>query len=140
MILGVGLDLVEIARIENSLSRFGRVFAERVLLPPEMEYCFRFAHPAPHVAARFAAKEAVSKAFGTGIGESLGWHDIEVARRPTGEPFILLHPPGNLLLQQRGATGIHLSLTHSQSHAAAVAILEGPDRPPPRQMDPSTLA
>ncbi len=126
MILGTGLDLVEIARIEDSLARFGRSFAERILRPPELDYCFRFAHPAPHVAARFAAKEAVSKALGTGIGESLGWHDIEVARHPTGQPFVILHPPGNGLLQLRGITGIHLSLTHTHTHAAAVVILEGP--------------
>jgi holo-[acyl-carrier protein] synthase len=79
---------------------------------------------APHVAARFAAKEAISKAFGTGIGKHLGWRDMEIGRRESGEPFVILHDGGSKLLQERGGTVVYVSLSHTQVHATAVAILE----------------
>ncbi|HAB17094.1 MAG TPA: holo-ACP synthase [Verrucomicrobiota bacterium] len=124
MILGTGIDLVEISRIESSLGRHGERFLHRILLPGEVAYCLSYAKPGPHVAARFAAKEAVSKAFGTGIGARLGWHDIEVIRQSSGEPIVMLHAGGERLLVERGARRIHLSLTHTNGFAAAVAILE----------------
>src|SRR5207237_8479618 len=80
MILGSGIDIIEVARIRASLERFGERFLRRVLRPDEIGYCFLYKSPAPYVAARFAAKEAVSKAFGTGIGRHLGWQDIEIKR------------------------------------------------------------
>lgn len=125
MILGTGIDLVEVDRIASSFARFGERFARRILRPEELAYCLSHKDLAKHIAARFAAKEAVSKAFGTGIGTALGWHDIEVVRKPSGEPSIGLHGAGERLLAQRGAKRIHLSLTHTAAHAAAVAILEG---------------
>jgi holo-[acyl-carrier protein] synthase len=124
MILGVGIDLIEVARIDQSFQRFGERFLKRVLRPAEIEYCLSFKFPAPHLAARFAAKEAVSKAFGTGITSQLGWQAIEVCRKPSGEPFITLHEEGLKLLADRGGKIVHLSLTHTTTHAAAVAILE----------------
>ena len=117
-------DIVEVGRIEASLKRFGDRFTARVLLEEEARYCASHTRPAAFVAARFAAKEAVSKAFGTGIGAELGWHDIEVCRRPSGQPYIVLHGKANALLAARGAGQIHLSLTHTEGHAAAVAVLE----------------
>ncbi len=125
MILGTGIDLVEVDRIASLFARFGERFARRILRPEELDYCLSHKAPAKHIAARFAAKEAVSKAFGTGIGTGLGWHDIEVVRKPSGEPCIVLHGAGGRLLALRGATRLHLSLTHTAAHAAAVAILEG---------------
>lgn len=125
MILGTGIDLIEVARVVNSMERFGDRFLSRILLPPEIEYCRSYSHPGPHVAARFAAKEAISKAFGTGIGTQLGWHDLEVARRDSGEPYVLLHGKGLDLLHQRAGRRVHLSLSHTQVYATAVAILEG---------------
>jgi len=124
MILGTGIDLIEVARIEDSFARFGERFAGRILRPDEAAYCLGHARPGPHLAARFAAKEAVSKAFGTGIGAQLGWHDIEVRRRASGEPFVELHGAGAKLLAERGGRVVHLSLTHTANFAAAVAILE----------------
>jgi holo-[acyl-carrier protein] synthase len=82
-------------------------------------------NPAPFLAARFAAKEAVSKAFGTGIGAELGWQDIEICRRESGEPYVVLHGKGQTLLQTRGGRIVHLSLSHTEKHATAMAILEG---------------
>lgn len=125
MILGTGIDIIEVARIRASLERFGPRFAGRILLPAEIEYCHLHRHPAPHVAARFAAKEAVSKAFGTGIGAQLGWLDMEVAREPSGRPFLILHGKGAALLQQRRGRQVHISLSHTENYAAAVAVLEG---------------
>lgn len=124
MILGVGIDIVEVARIQASHERFGERFLTRILLPDEISYCLAHREPAPFLAARFAAKEAVSKAFGTGLGAQLGWHDMEVGKKESGEPFVILHGNGLQLLQERKARAVLISLTHTQTHAAAVAILE----------------
>ncbi len=125
MILGTGIDIIEVARIGQSFEKFGERFLKRILRPDEIAYCLTHKFPAPHLAARFAAKEAVSKAFGTGIGAQLGWQDIEVGRRDSGEPFVMLHGDGQALLAARGAKGVHLSLSHTENYAAAMAILEG---------------
>jgi holo-[acyl-carrier protein] synthase len=124
MILGVGIDIIEVSRIENSYKRFGERFLERILRADEIKYCLSHKAPGPFFAARFAAKEAISKAFGTGIGAQLGWQDMEVARKKSGEPFVILHDKGKTLLNERGGTSILISLSHTQSHATAVAILQ----------------
>src|SRR5262245_18274558 len=124
MILGTGIDIIEVERIRNSHERFGERFLKRILRPAEIEYCLSHNRPAPFLAARFAAKEAVSKAFGTGIGAQLGWQDIEVKRKPSGEPFVILHDGGRRLLEQRAGRIVHLSLSHTDTYAAAMAILE----------------
>jgi holo-[acyl-carrier protein] synthase len=129
MILGVGTDIIEVDRIRSACERFPGRFLERLLRPPEIAYCLAFKSPAPHVAARFAAKEAISKAFGTGIGEHLGWLDMEVQRQPSGQPFVVLHDRGVQLLERRGGRCVHLSLSHTQHYATAVAVLEGPPGP-----------
>ena len=125
MILGLGMDVVEVARIAASLEKLGDAFLAKVLLPDEIAYCRTHREPAPFVAVRFAAKEAVSKAFGTGIGVELGWHDIEVRHRESGAPFVVLHGRGRELLAARGAKMLHLTLTHTARYAAATALLEG---------------
>jgi len=119
------MDVVEVARIAASLEQLGDAFMEKVLLPDEIVYCRTHREPAPFVAVRFAAKEAVSKAFGTGIGSELGWHDIEVRHRESGAPCVILHGRGRELLAARGAKSLHLTLTHTARYAAATAILEG---------------
>ena len=124
MILGVGIDIIEVARIRASHERFGERFLARILRPGEIEYCLSHRDPAPHLAARFAAKEAVSKAFGTGIGQHLGWQDMEVQRKLSGEPFLILHEQGLELLNARGQAKIHISLSHTIQHATALAVLE----------------
>lgn len=125
MILGTGIDLIEVARIAASFEKFGERFVNRILLPDEIAYSLTHKNPAPFLAARFAAKEAVSKAFGTGIGAQLGWHDIEIKRRESGEPFVRLHGKGADLLAARGAKRLLVSLTHTENYAAVIAILEG---------------
>jgi holo-[acyl-carrier protein] synthase len=124
MILGLGIDIIEVERIREVWKRHGERFARRILRDSELAYCLAHSDPAPCLAVRFAAKEAVSKAFGTGIGAELNWQDIEVERLPSGQPVIRLHDAGARLMESRGATRVHLSLTHSTGHAAAVAILE----------------
>src|SRR5262249_50341880 len=103
MILGVGIDIIEVSRIQASHERFGERFLNRILHPNEIAYCLSHKIPAPFLAARFAAKEAISKAFGTGIGAELGWRDMEVGRKESGEPFVILHGAGQDLLKARGA-------------------------------------
>ena len=125
MILGTGIDIIEVARIASSLEKFGDRFVNRILLPDELAYCRLHRNPAPFIAVRFAAKEAISKAFGTGIGAALGWRDMEIRRKESGEPFVVLHGQGAELFAARGAQRLHVSLTHTENYAAASAILEG---------------
>src|ERR1022692_1694523 len=113
MILGTGIDIIEVTRIAESFEKFGERFVNRILLPDEIAYCLAHRRPAPFLAARFAAKEAISKAFGTGIGAQLGWQDMEVARKESGEPFVILHDRGKELLQARGGRSVLISLSHT---------------------------
>lgn len=125
MILGTGIDIVEVQRVEAAHKKFGLKFLQRFLLPGELEYCLSHKSPGPFLAARFSGKEAISKAFGTGIGAKLAWHDMEIRRKKSGEPYVVLHGKGNTLLRKRGGRIVHLSLSHTAQHATAVAILEG---------------
>jgi holo-[acyl-carrier protein] synthase len=125
MILGIGIDIIEVARIAASLEKFGHRFGERILLKEETAYCLDHRCPAPFVAARFAAKEAISKAFGTGIGAQLGWQDMEIAHRESGEPYVILHGKGKKLFESRRAKNIFVSISHTEKYAAVVAVLEG---------------
>lgn len=125
MILGTGIDIVETARIRDSLEKFGDRFLNRCFLPDEIAYCRGMKFPELHLAARFAAKEAISKAFGTGIGKHLGWRDMEICKRDSGEPFVQLHGKGTELSQARGVTIVMVSLSHCKDYAAASAVLVG---------------
>lgn len=125
MILGLGTDIVEVARIETAYAKLGEPFLTRLLRADEIAYCRSHRNPAPHLAGRFAAKEAVAKAFGTGIGAALGWQDIEIIREETGRPVVLLHGRGRELFAARGAKQLWLSLSHTQHYATATAILAG---------------
>jgi holo-[acyl-carrier protein] synthase len=124
-VLGIGVDLVECARIQRSLDRFGEKFLHRVFTHGEIEYSMSMKFPARHLAARFAAKEAVSKAFGTGIGKSMGWRDIDVHKKPSGEPFLVFGGGADKLAKERGVTNALITLSHSEQHAVATIVLEG---------------
>jgi holo-[acyl-carrier protein] synthase len=124
MILGTGTDIIEVERIASSFEKFGERFLNRILLPDEIAYCLSHRAPAPFFAVRFSAKEAVSKAFGTGIGAALGWQDIEIRRQESGEPYVVLHGKGQKLFESRSATKLHVSLSHTLHYAVAMAILE----------------
>jgi holo-[acyl-carrier protein] synthase len=124
-ILGTGVDIVETERIAGSISRHGERFLARVFLEGERLYCGKMATPERCYAARFAAKEAVSKAFGTGIGVELGWLDIEVCRKASGEPFVILHGEGAKTAARLGITELRLTLSHSDHYAVAHALALG---------------
>ena len=124
-ILGLGVDIVETARIAASIERHGEPFLRRIFTDAEIAYCSRMADPAPCYAARFAAKEAVAKALATGIGADLGWRDIEVRRRDTGAPFIVLAGTGAATAGRLGIREVRISLSHSEYYAVASAIAIG---------------
>ncbi|MDQ6862025.1 MAG: holo-ACP synthase [Verrucomicrobiota bacterium] len=123
-VVGIGVDLVETARIDHSLDRFGERFLQRVFTAGEIAYCQSMKFPARHFAARFAAKEAVSKAFGTGIGKSMGWKDIDVHRHPSGQPFVVLEAGAKELAAARSVREVWISLSHTDHHAVATIVLE----------------
>ncbi len=124
-VIGIGVDLVECARIEHSLERFGERFLHRVFTDGEIAYSNSMKFPARHLAARFAAKEAVSKAFGTGIGKAMGWRDIDVQKKESGEPYLVLTGGAHDLAVARGVTSTMITLSHTDHHAMAMIILEG---------------
>jgi holo-[acyl-carrier protein] synthase len=127
-VIGIGVDLVENARIEHSLERFGDRFLHRVFTSGEIEYCQSMKFPARHFAARFAAKEAVSKAFGTGIGKAMGWKDIDVRRKQSGEPYLVLGGGAQQLGDERGVRRAVVTLSHTEHHAMACVVLDGSER------------
>ena len=124
-ILGIGVDLVEVERIQHSLDRFGERFMNRVYTEGEIVYCQSMKFPARHFAARFAAKEAVSKAFGTGIGKAMGWRDIDVHKKESGEPFLVLQAGADRLAKSRDMKSSWITLSHTDHHAIAMIVLEG---------------
>lgn len=119
-VVGLGTDLVEIPRFRRALERRAR-FAERLFSDAEREYALRSVNPAPRLAARFAAKEAVMKALGVGLG-AFALRDVEVVRRPSGAPELELRGRASELASRRGVRGWHLSMTHTDSMAMAVAM------------------
>jgi holo-[acyl-carrier protein] synthase len=124
VIFGIGTDLVSITRIEAALFRFGDRFLHRILSEEEVAEYALTSQPARFVAKRFAAKEAFSKAYGTGIGEVLGWHDVRVAHDRLGKPLILTSEALNVRLQAQQIIQTHLSLTDEAEHALAFVVIE----------------
>lgn len=118
-LVAVGLDLTEISRIRELLEKHGQRFKERTYTPAERDYCDSCADSAPHYAARFAAKEAVAKALGTGFAQGVSWQDIEVLRSEAGQPSLRLHGAASARAAELGITQWMLSLSHSRETAAA---------------------
>jgi holo-[acyl-carrier protein] synthase len=123
-VIGIGIDMIETERIEHSLERFGSRFLQRVFTDGEVTYCQSMKFPARHFAARFAAKEALSKAFGTGIGKAMSWRDIDVCKKESGEPFVVLGGGAEQLARARKVRSVLISLSHTHDHAVAVIALE----------------
>lgn len=124
MIVGSGIDLVEIARIQRSMDRFGARFLNRIFTAAEQAYCLRKRGAAESFAARFAAKEAGAKALGTGISQGVGWLEIEVVRAPGGKPDVCFHGRAAQIAARLGARRSALSLTHTRGLAIASVLLE----------------
>jgi holo-[acyl-carrier protein] synthase len=125
MIVGSGIDLVEIARIQQSRERYGARFLNRVFTAAEQAYCLRKRNAAESLAARFAAKEAGAKALGTGISHGVNWLEIEVVREPGGRPSIRFHGRAAQIAEHMGVARTALSLTHTADLAMASVLLEG---------------
>jgi holo-[acyl-carrier protein] synthase len=123
ILIGLGADIVDVDRIRGVAERQGERFLNRVFTDEEKAYCLGMKHPHKHLAARFAAKEAVSKAFSTGIGAELGWKSISVYHGERHDPRVRLDEKGQALLKHVGATHVHLTLSHTDSAALAVAAL-----------------
>ena len=124
MIVGSGVDMVEIGRIAAILARYGDRFCQRVYLPGEILYCRGKRNSAESFAVRFAAKEAAAKALGTGIQAGIGWRDIEVVRMPSGRPLLLFHGRAAAVAGKLGVRNAAISLTHSRTQALAQVLLE----------------
>ena len=124
MIISIGIDIIEVARVREVLARTPR-FAERVFTAAERAYGDgRGAVASQHYAARFAAKEAMLKALQTGWRGGIAWQDVEVAARESGAPYLILHGQVQELFEKSGATAAHLSMSHTTEHAIAQVVLE----------------
>ena len=134
MILGIGIDLCEVGRVERLLESDRERFVRRIFGDRERDYCDSRRRPAINYAARFAAKEAFLKALGTGW--RLGWRQVEVVRGPSGRPDLSLSGPAAAAAAHRGVRRIHLTLTHTAEIAAAVVVLEGDPPPTGGEGDP----
>ena len=121
-IFGIGVDVVENVRIRQSVDRLGKAFVDRIFTAKEQEYCESMKFSSRHYAARFAAKEAIAKAFGTGIGANLNWTDMEILRRDSGEPFVVMSGAGKAFAEKHAIRKIMISLTHTDQYAAANAV------------------
>lgn len=123
MIVGTGIDIVEVPRIAKSVERFGQRFLNRIFTEAEIRYCDAKANRMERFAARFAAKEAAMKAIGTGM-RGVSWRDFEVGREPSGRPTMLFHSRGAQVAERLGVRRAHLSVSHTEEHAVAYVVLE----------------
>jgi holo-[acyl-carrier protein] synthase len=125
MLIGTGVDLIEIDRVAKSMERYGERFLRRVYTAREIAYCSRKRSSAESFAARFAAKEAAAKALGTGISRGVTWTEFQVGREPSGKPILELSGRAAALAAELGVNAISVSLTHSRDLAMAMVVMEG---------------
>ena len=125
MIFGIGIDIIEVARIEKQISGESISFVKKVFTPKEIEYCEKkIKNKAQNYAARFAAKEAFFKAIGTGLRDGLSWKDIEIENDPQGKPDIVLTGKSKQWVADHQIRNIHISLSHLKELAVAIVIME----------------
>ena len=122
-IVGIGLDLVRIARIRAITERWQERFLQRLYTDAERQYCFRLSSPYASLAGRFAVKEAILKALGTGWSAGVRWSDIQVLNDSAGRPVATVHGRVGALVREASVTGIHVSLSHDAEYAIAEAVL-----------------
>ena len=123
MLLNIGVDVIEVERVQKVYERQKERFLKRVFTQEEQDYCFSKSNPFPHLAARFAAKEAVSKSFSTGIGKLFSWTSCSIYHGPRMQPLVRLDDQGKALLKALGATDVRITLSHTKTTAVAVAAL-----------------
>jgi holo-[acyl-carrier protein] synthase len=124
MILGIGVDLCEVERIEAAIARHGERFLQRIYTPAEQAYCESKINRMERFAGRFAAKEAAMKALGTGWRRGVAWRDFEVARAESGQPIIRLHGAAREIAEQMGVQRALVTITHTKSMAMAQVVME----------------
>lgn len=124
MIVGLGMDLIEIERVKQAHLKHGQRFIDRIYTPAEAKYCLKKSDPYPSLAGRFSAKEAVIKAFSHGFGGRWKWTQIEVVREPSGKPALKLAGIMEKLRVERNITNMQLTISHSKRDATATVILE----------------
>ena len=124
MICGIGIDLVENARLEKIIEKWGVKFLNRVFSSGEIQYCGKHVQSSIHYGARFAAKESFLKALGIGLGRGVKLSDIEVVHDKNGKPVLALCGEAKVQIEKRNITKIHLSLTHTKKYATAIVLLE----------------
>ncbi len=122
-IFGIGIDVVEVGRIASAIDRHGEPFLAKLFTTAERAYCDGHKIPALHYAARFAAKEAIAKALGTGIGAHVGWLEMEITRDSQGAPKVALTGTAAAFASENQIAKIHISLTHAREYAAANAVV-----------------
>ena len=127
MIYGIGVDLVDIKRVEKVIDRWGDRFIRRVFTPDEIKICSNRASPSSAFSLRFAAKEAFSKALGLGMKKGFSWRDIEVFHYPGGRPGLRLHGRSSEICQEERIVGFHLSLSDEMEYGIAMVVLEKSD-------------
>jgi len=125
-IAGIGTDLSRASRFRRFLEKGNQALIQRIFTPSEQAYCLPKADPSPHLAARFAVKEAFLKALGLGLREGISWQDMEVLRDDLGKPSLAVSGRAAEILAERGIAVIHLSYSHEGDYASAVVILERP--------------
>lgn len=125
MIVGLGVDIAEVARVQGAIERHGEIFLRRIYTPGERRYCERFKNKFERYAGRFAAKEAAMKALGTGWSRGVRWVDLEVLREQGGRPTIVLSGEAKAVANGLGVKRILLSITHTAAQALAQVIFEG---------------
>ena len=127
-IVGIGTDITECLRIAKMIERHGELFINRVYTAHEIAYCQRRKQVTEHFAGRWAAKEAVLKALGTGWRRGISWRDIEVVNEPSGRPSIRIHGGAKSVVEQMGVTSVQISISHCRTHATAFAVATGSDK------------
>jgi holo-[acyl-carrier protein] synthase len=129
-IIGIGTDIIECLRIAQMIERHGDLFINRVYTAHEIQYCQSRKQSTQHYAGRWAAKEAILKALGTGWRKGISWRDIEVRNEPGGRPVVALRGGARDVIEQLGITEMLISISHCRSHATAYALAQGADKKP----------
>jgi holo-[acyl-carrier protein] synthase len=127
-IIGIGTDITECLRIARMIERHGELFIDRVYTPDEILYCRSRKQATQHFSGRWAAKEAILKALGTGWRKGISWRDIEVRNEPGGRPVVAVRGGAREAIEQLGVTEIHVTISHCRSHATATAIAVGREK------------
>ncbi|MEN6497010.1 MAG: holo-ACP synthase [Thermoguttaceae bacterium] len=124
-IIGIGTDITECLRIARMIERHGELFVDRVYTPEEVRYCQNRKQSTQHFAGRWAAKEAVLKALGTGWVRGVSWRDVEILNESGGKPVVAIHDGAKEVARRQGITKVFISISHSRTHATAYAVAVG---------------